>query len=94
MIIPASYPLNNEDQYYGEMEMKRKQRSRIWQTPFWIYRILSGYGERYVQALLVLIGMWVAFSLLFMFAGYEYRAMGLYINRDLRWNPVTTQPLR
>ncbi len=58
------------DFYYGEMEMKRRQLNPLGQIPFWIYRILSGYGESYPRALFWLIAMWLGFALLFTVVGY------------------------
>ncbi|MCL6642568.1 MAG: pentapeptide repeat-containing protein, partial [Candidatus Bipolaricaulota bacterium] len=56
--------------HYGEMEMKRRQLGPVGQIPFWIYRILSGYGESYGRALIVLLGMWIVFAVLFTVVGY------------------------
>jgi hypothetical protein len=58
------------DFYYGEMEMKRRQLNPLGQIPFWIYRILSGYGESYPRALFWLIVMWLLFAVLFTVVGY------------------------
>jgi uncharacterized protein YjbI with pentapeptide repeats len=58
------------DFYYGEMEMKRCQLNPLGQIPFWIYRILSGYGESYPRALFWLIVMWLLFAVLFTVVGY------------------------
>jgi hypothetical protein len=59
------------DFYYGEMEMKRRQLNPLGQIPFWIYRILSGYGESYPRALFWLIVMWLLFAVLFTVVGYS-----------------------
>jgi uncharacterized protein YjbI with pentapeptide repeats len=58
------------DFYYGEMEMKRRQLNPLGQIPFWIYRILSGYGESYPRALFWLVVMWLLFAVLFTVVGY------------------------
>ncbi len=71
------------DFYYGEMEMKRLQRNWLGQIPFWIYRFLSGYGERYGQAFTVLMGMILLFGMLFMFAGFIDNGMQVSVHRAL-----------
>jgi uncharacterized protein YjbI with pentapeptide repeats len=58
------------DFYYGEMEMKRRQLNPLGQISFWIYRILSGYGESYPRALFWLVVMWLLFAVLFTVVGY------------------------
>jgi uncharacterized protein YjbI with pentapeptide repeats len=75
------------DFYYGEMEMKRRQLNPLGQIPFWIYRILSGYGESYPRALFWLIVMWLLFAVLFTFVGYTDKEMGISVQRYLTWNP-------
>ncbi len=75
------------DFYYGEMEMKRLQRDKWAQIPFLLYRFLSGYGERYGQAVLVLLGMVLFFGLLFMFAGFSDKGIGVSVHRTLTWEP-------
>ncbi len=75
------------DFYYGEMEMKRRQLNPLGQIPFWIYRILSGYGESYPRALFWLIVMWLGFAVLFTFAGYTDKDMGISVQRYWTWNP-------
>ncbi len=75
------------DFYYGEMEMKRRQLNAPGQIPFWLYRLMSGYGENYRQALAVLIGMWIVFAVLFVLIGYTDKEMGLSVQRFLTWNP-------
>jgi uncharacterized protein YjbI with pentapeptide repeats len=75
------------DFYYGEMEMKRRQLNPLGQIPFWIYRILSGYGESYPRALFWLIVMWLGFAVLFTVVGYTDKEMGISVQRYLTWNP-------
>jgi hypothetical protein len=52
------------------MEMKRRQLNPLGQISFWIYRILSGYGESYPRALFWLVVMWLLFAVLFTVVGY------------------------
>ena len=72
--------------YFGEMEMKRLQKRWYRQLPFLIYKGMSGYGERYIRALLVLIVMIIFFSGLLMFAGYDPEVGEDKIHRVLSFN--------
>ncbi|MBI1743236.1 hypothetical protein HYR54_09240 [Candidatus Acetothermia bacterium] len=63
--------------------MKRLQRSALQQTPYWFYRIMSGYGEMYGQALIVFFGLMFLFGAGFMFCGFTDKDITITIKRDL-----------
>jgi hypothetical protein len=63
------YPSANEFHYWS-MEAQRKEgwrRLGFIGTAYWA---LSGYGERPLRALLVLVGMWISFAVLYMVVGH------------------------
>ena len=52
---------------YMAMDVRRRERWRglgVWRLSWW-YWLASGYGERAFQALLVLLGIWLLFALLY-----------------------------
>lgn len=61
------------DFYYGEMECIRKSNifRRYMPNTLNLYRISSGYGQRYVRAFIVLLLLLLTFSLTHMFLGLK-----------------------
>jgi uncharacterized protein YjbI with pentapeptide repeats len=60
---------------YWSMNARRKEKWRgfaLWRLEWW-YWAASGYGERSLQALLVLLGIWMAFALLYTRVGFVER---------------------
>jgi len=71
------------DFHYGEMEMQRLRLPRFWRifSLLNLYRLLSGYGERYVRAGLILLLLLLLFG-----------ALMLCGSKELGWVPAW-QPL-
>lgn len=61
------------DFYYGEMECYRKARPTRRYLPTWqnLYRLSSGYGQRYIRAGAILLLLLLVFAVSHMFIGLE-----------------------
>jgi uncharacterized protein YjbI with pentapeptide repeats len=63
------------DFHYGQMECRRLNSDRAFLHPdrvfVFLYKIVSGYGERFLSPLLWLLGSFVVFTVAFMFLGYK-----------------------
>jgi hypothetical protein len=59
------------DFHYGEKEMRRQnpETSRGHKTLLRLYRVISGYGERIWKPLVVAVGVWVLFALVYLWWG-------------------------
>lgn len=94
-----------EQFHFGEMEMMRLGatlstpavfgRLRPYLNTFWLYRALSIYGTSYRRATLVLLGLLVLFTAIFMFNGLQDPKTGAVVDYDLALPsaPLSRQPL-
>jgi len=58
---------------FWSMDARRIEKSRgfaFWRLDWWFWAA-SGYGERSIQALLILIGIWLVFAVLYMRVGFS-----------------------
>ena len=79
------------DFYYGEMEQKRK---RTWSPLTILYWLSSGYGQRPVQAFLVLLALLICFTWLFLLTGIEVAENSPYTLTSEFWNVLFLYTLR
>jgi len=92
---------------YWAMDVRRRERWRglaFWKLSWWYWRA-SGYGERILRALVVLLVVWMAFALLYTRVGFTARvpryggesdemvARRAEVGEPLDWSRATTYSL-
>ncbi len=81
---------NAGDFFFGEMEMRRRQADEgsIIKALLYLYRLISGYGERPIKAFCCFLGTPVLFTLFYFFSGLKNspRMDKNYINYDVSWS--------
>lgn len=76
------------DFHYGEKEMRRRNPKTSWGLWFWltVYRLIGGYGERWVRSLVFAAILWIICTVTYLLSGLSNKDEGYRLVLTNGWD--------